>query len=246
MVRDLNSLTNSKEEFIELLKEALRARLKSPSLPPKLNMEENREYLLKLTGSIDNPFRPGTKFYTAINLEDSIEYRLPPNFQLEQILKDAKSGDYILLVYLGPVKTSAGRTVKQYAGAILSEEEAQRLVDEFKLKKTENKKEKRVEKKAVEEKKEEKREEIKEEGKRSVEKKVEEKVEQKVEEKKIEKNVEEVKKFIDALIEVYGSAKLSEIDYFINKVKKLNIEINQQLLEQLGFVVQDNIVRKKK
>lgn len=206
------------ENFIELLKEALRARLKTPSLPPKLNMEPHKEYILRLTGTIDNPFRPGTRFYTVINLEDGIEYRLPPNFQLEQILKDAKTGDYILLIYYGSVQTSKQRTVKQYAGAILSSEEAEKLLQSTHSKSIEVK--------------EEKKEEIKEEKK---------------EEKKEEtKKTDEVKKFIESLIEVYGSVKVSEVDYYINKVKKMNIEITPGFLESLGFIVEDGRVKVKK
>jgi len=203
-------------EFLEVLKKALEARIKQGGMPPRLDLKEGEEAIVRIIDVVDNPWRPQTKIYIVVNLEDGVQYRLPVNVGIQSILQEvnAKPGDYLLLRYLGSATTRSGRTVRRWAVGYLSAEEAQKLLSELQSK--------------------------------------QQQVQAKKPEPRVEKvdrpqhvSEEELKKFIDGLISVYGSASVRDLDYYFNTVKKLGIAITPELLDRLGFKLEgDRVVRK--
>jgi hypothetical protein len=203
-------------EFMEVLRRALEARLKQGGMPPRLDLREGEEAIVRIVDVVDNPWRPQSKIYIAVNLEDGMQYRLPVNVGIQTILQEvnAKPGDYLLLRYLGSVTTKSGRNVRRWSVGYLTSEEAHKLLSEVQSKQSQVQ-----------------------------EKKPEPKIE-KVE-KQHQVSEEELKKFIEGLISVYGSASVKDLDYYFNTVKKLGIAITPELLDRLGFKIQgDRVVRK--
>jgi hypothetical protein len=204
------------QEFIEVLRRALEARVKQGGMPPRLDLREGEEAIVRIVDVVDNPWRPQSKIYLVVNMEDGVQYRLPVNVGIQAILQEvnAKPGDYLLLRYLGSVTTRAGRTVRRWSVGHLSAEEAHKLLSELQSK-----------------------------HHQTQERKPEPKVERV--EKPQQVSDEELKKFIDGLISVYGSASVKDLDYYFNTVKKLGVPITQELLDRLGFKIQgDRVVRK--
>jgi hypothetical protein len=203
-------------EFLEVLRKALEARIKQGGIPPRLELKEGEEAIVRIIDVIDNPWRPQSKIYIVVNLEDGVQYRLPVNVGIQSILQEvnAKPGDYLLLRYLGSATTKSGRTIRRWAVGYLSSEEAQKLLSEVQSKQAQ-----------------------------AQVKKQEPKVER-VDRPQIVSE-EELKKFIDGLISVYGSASVRDLDYYFNTVKKLGIAITPELLDRLGFKLEgDRVVRK--
>ena len=203
-------------EFLDVLRRALEARIKQGGMPPRLDLKEGDEVIVRIIDVVDNPWRPQSKIYIVVNLEDGVQYRLPVNVGIQSILQEvsAKPGDYLLLRYLGSTTTRSGRTVRRWAVGYLSSEEAHKLLSEVQSRQAQGqakKSEPRVEK---------------------------------VDRPQIVSD-EELKKFIDGLISVYGSASVRDLDYYFNTVKKLGIAITPELLDRLGFKLEgDKVVRK--
>jgi hypothetical protein len=203
-------------EFLDVLRRALEARIKQGGMPPRLELREGEEALVRIIDVVDNPWRAQSKIYIVVNLEDGVQYRLPVNVGIQSILQEvnAKPGDYLLLRYHGSTTTRSGRTVRRWSVGYLSSEEAQKLISEIQSKQAQ-----------AQAKKQELRAE-------------------KVERPQIVSD-EELKKFIDGLISVYGSASVRDLDYYFNTVKKLGIAITPELIDRLGFKLEgDKVVRK--
>jgi len=207
------------KSYIEALKKALEARMKEGSFPPKLELEEGEEALVRIIDILPNPWNPDRRIYIVINLEDGVQYRLPINTAIYRILQEtgAKAGDYLLLKYLGTTTTKTGKTVKRWSVGYLSSEEANKILGE-----REKIEQKTEETPQVEEKKP-KESEAREKPKMSE---------------------AEMKMFIESLIDIYGFATLKDIDYYLNKVKNLGIKVDEEFVKKLGFKVQgDKVVK---
>jgi hypothetical protein len=116
--------------YIEILKKALEARMKEGGLPPRLEIPEGSEAIVRVIDIMENPWREGSKVYIVMNLEDGLQYRLPVNVAIDRILKDfnVKVGDYLLLKYLGSRSLASGKTVKRWSVGYLSSEDAEKLL----------------------------------------------------------------------------------------------------------------------
>ncbi|TDA41323.1 MAG: hypothetical protein DSO07_05255 [Thermoproteota archaeon] len=207
------------KSYLKALKEALEARMKEGGLPPRLELEENGEAIVRIADIIENPWRPGTKIYIVINLEDDLQYRLPVNAALYRILEStgAQIGDYLLLKYLGSASTKSGKTVKRWKVGYLSSEEASRIIGQSTQQ-------------GITHSTEQEKSEKKEPGP--------------VSETPPTMSKEEISKFIEAMIAIYGFATLKDIDYYLNKVKKLNISVDEKFIQELGFKLQgDKVVK---
>ena len=207
------------KSYIEILKKALEARMKEGSFPPKLELEEGEEALVRIIDILPNPWNPDRKIYVVMNLEDGLQYRLPINTAIYRILQEtgSKVGDYLLLKYLGTTSTKTGKTVKRWSIGYLSSEEARKILGE----------------------REKLEQEIKEAS--SVEEKKH--VEQEAREK-TKLSEEDVKKFIESLVDIYGFATLKDLDYYLNKVKNLGVKVDEEYVKKLGFKVQgDKVVK---
>jgi len=118
------------KNYLEILKKALEARMKEGGLPPRLEIPEGSEAIVRVIDIIENPWGKGTKLYIVINLEDGLQYRLPANVAIDRLLRDfnVKVGDYLLLKYLGSRQLSSGKTLKRWNVGYLSSEEASKLL----------------------------------------------------------------------------------------------------------------------
>jgi len=117
------------EEFKELLRKALRERLQEMDFPPRLPVEEGKEYLVKIVGTMDNPWRKdGPKMWIVQWLEDGGIYRLPVSALLHKGLEGAEPGDYALIKYRGMVTLRDGRRVHRFSVAVMKAAEAEMLI----------------------------------------------------------------------------------------------------------------------
>jgi hypothetical protein len=211
------------KSYIEILKKALEARMKEGSFPPKLEVAEGEEVLVRIVDILPSPWRPDTKIYIVYNLYDDLQYRLPINTAIYRILQDtgAKVGDYLLLKYLGTTTTKTGKTVKRWSVGYLSSEEASKILGE--REKSETIIVERTANHQVEKEKKHEESEAREKPKLSE---------------------EDIKKFIDSLIDIYGFATLKDLDYYLNKVKNLGVKVDEEYVKKLGFKVQgDKVVK---
>jgi len=205
------------------LKKALEARLKEGSFPPRLELEEGEEALVRIVDVLPNPWRSEMQIYIVVNLEDGLQYRLPTNTAIYRILKEvgAKPGDYLLLKYRGTATTKTGKTVKRWSIGYLSSEEASKLLKEMEQAK-EQAEPVRAELQA--------REEVKPREAEARE--------------KLKMSESEIKKFVESLIDIYGFATLKDLDYYLNKVKNLGIKVDEEFVKKLGFKLQgDKVVK---
>jgi len=207
------------KSYIEILKKALEARMKEGSFPPKLELEEGEEALVRIIDILPNPWNPDRKIYVVMNLEDGLQYRLPINTAIYRILQEtgSKVGDYLLLKYLGTTSTKTGKTVKRWSIGYLSSEEARKILGE--------------------------REKLEQEIKEAPSVEEKKHVEQEAREK-TKLSEEDVKKFIESLVDIYGFATLKDLDYYLNKVKNLGVKVDEEYVKKLGFKVQgDKVVK---
>lgn len=211
------------KSYLDILKKALEARVKEGSFPPKLELEEGGEALVRIVDVLPNPWRSEMQIYIVVNLEDGLQYRLPTNTAIYRILKEvgAKPGDYLLLKYRGTVTTKAGKTVKRWSVGYMASEEASKL-----LKEKEQEELARAELQTREE-----------EKPREVSRELEAREKPKMSEA-------EIKKFVESLIDIYGFATLKDLDYYLNKVKNLGIKVDEEFVKKLGFRLQgDKVVK---
>jgi hypothetical protein len=207
------------KSYIEVLKKALEARMKEGSYPPKLELAEGEEALVRIIDILPNPWNPDRKIYVVVNLEDGLQYRLPINTAIYRILHEtgAKTGDYLLLKYLGTTTTKTGKTVKRWSVGYLSSEEASKILGER-----------------------EKAGQKTEEAPHTEEKKP---VEPEPRDRP-KMSEAEIKMFIESLIDIYGFATLKDIDYYLNKVKNLGVKVDEEFVKKLGFKVKgDKVVK---
>jgi len=132
-----------KEDYVEILKKALEVRMKEGGLPPKLEIKENEEAIVRIIDIVQNPWKPDSKIFIVQNLEDGLQYRLPVNIGIYRVLSEsgAKIGDYLLLRYQGSVLTKSGRTVKRWSIGYLSAEEAKNIIQSYQKKEGQEEKE---------------------------------------------------------------------------------------------------------
>jgi hypothetical protein len=127
--------------YIETLKKALEARMRQGALPPKLELPEEGEALVRIIDIVESPWKAGTKIYVVVNLEDGIQYRLPVSVVLNRMIADfnAKVGDYLLIKYRGMKEYESGKKVSLWNVGHLSAEEASKMIPSPLMQETESK-----------------------------------------------------------------------------------------------------------
>lgn len=105
---------------LEELKERLRKKATTSSVPPKLSLKENEEFFGLITRIIKNPWNESQNFYIVVDLSDGAEYRLPNNVIIINRLgaENAGPGDLVYIKFLGQRKSQRGRTVNAYEIAV--------------------------------------------------------------------------------------------------------------------------------
>lgn len=203
------------EKFKELLRKALRSRIQRLDLPPRLPMVKDEEYLVKIIDIVENPWNPNRgHLYIVTNLEDGETYRLPVNIILYRLLEGAKPGDYALIKYLGSRELDDGRKVNRYEGAVLSADEAEKIINVLKEQVTKKQKAETLEV-----------------PKKSLEK-----------EEKEESALDKAANIARKLLEIYGKLTIEELNYYVNEIKKCNIELNEENLKKMGLVKKGDLV----
>jgi len=224
-------------ELIKKLLEIHEKRKQSEPLPQNAKFyrfkEPGEKFIGRITGKVKDRFDRDR--FVAVELHTNEEYVLPGHKALlgQLEMQNAEPGDYVVIEYLGQSESGYHR----YDSTVVSK-------DEFK------------ELQALEEKKDEIEEllgndldedlnfqELLEDN--NSEENQEEVVEKNnSNDDKTEAGVEEAKKCIESLFAFHSKLPLSEIDYYLNQVKKLNVN-TKEILESLGYTIVDNEVIRK-
>jgi len=203
------------ETYLKALKEALEARMKEGGLPSKLSLEENQEVIVRIADIIDNPWRPGSKIYIVVNLADGVQYRLPVNAILYRIL--TQTGAKI-----------GDYLLLKYLGA--STTKSGRTVKRWKVGYLSSEEASRLTSQNMQQ--NIPQNEVKEANQESSSK------------TSTDMSREDIIKFIDTMISIYGFTSIKDIDYYLNKVKKLNITVDEKFIQDLGFNLRgDKVVK---
>lgn len=224
----------SEDKIIEELKKALSQRVKSSSIPPKLSLNIGEEAIVRVIDVIENPWRSDRRIYIVYSLTDNQEYRLPSHASIERVLmsEQVKVGDYLLL-RLDRVRNSGERKFYAWSVGVLKAEEAMKIFEETKTSTSQAEKSASTETKP----------ESKNESKKDSEEKKQAEIQQDSQENN--QAIGELKKYIEAMSELFGSITLADLDHYANKIKRLNLKIDQEFVKSLGFVVEgDKIVKR--
>jgi hypothetical protein len=216
----------SEDKILEELKKILAQRVKTSSIPPKLSLNIGEEAIVRVVDVIENPWRPDRRIYIVYSLIDSQEYRLPSHASIERVLmsEQVKVGDYLLL-RLDRVRNSGERKFYAWSVGVLKAEEAMKILEETKSSAQIPEKSTSTETKT--------------------ESKKEDEAKKQTEIKENTQSLEELKKYVEAMTELFGSITLADLDHYVNKIKKLNLKIDQEFVKSLGFSVEgDKIVKR--
>lgn len=219
------------EQFLELLRKALESRKRKAALPPKLEPELGKEYVLRLVSKQPSPWRQGRHVFIVYDFETEEEWRLPSSVVLEQELAEAKPGDYLLIRMTETRQLKDGRRMRNFEIAILPSEEAVKLQSIIARSPPSQPELGTVQPPS-------------QPPSPSPPLPPSPSSAEPQQKKEIAQHaLDEIKMLVDTLLEVYGSVTLEDLDLYLNTHKKLNVDV-KSVVEGLGYIVEGNRVRK--
>ena len=205
------------------IEEKLRERLKKSTLPPFWKPQKvGDEIAGRVVRIRDSPWPPKTEYdkyiFEVQPLSGGETVSLPLHISLMRsiIEEGTKVGDYVMVRYTGEGKSSKGRTVKTYEVAVLPKEEAEEAAPQETPQPT------------VPQTMASPSPQPTESGKEASD--------------KLEK-LEEIKKFVNELFSYYDSLTIEELNYYLNTIKKWNID-PAIVIKELGLKVKGDKVTK--
>jgi hypothetical protein len=187
--------------------------------------------------------------YIVLDLRTGNEYILPGHKALISQLsnQDAREGDYVVIEYLGQSSSGANRyfaVVKKTNGFKIEKKEETKAEQKLESKEEEEEIGKFLEDLDSEDKSEDVLFDSEEDSFKELEELEKEEVsENEKENSATDDMMEEAKKSVRNLFEFYDKIPKTEIEYYLNQVKKLNVDVDE-VIKALGYKEVDGMVYK--